>query len=235
MKKMYWAIAFLAVLYAGAAVYIALTFHFGPDVLAETPLKQFIENSGYNLVGDAIAGFFAPITFMVVMTTLFLQQRQMDATLKEMDNQNKISLAVAKANYKFQLFDKRLAVYDELNEISMMVATTGTLDSQAFIRLNRASHAARHIFSDDDSIIDWVDQLGVIGRHIRIADERILYLENMQANKTFGENDQVKLLENRDWLAKSNQQLIELYNWDVMDEMFLPYLELPSDIVITGP
>ncbi len=200
----------------------------------EAPLKAFIEQRGLNLLGDSLSGFFAPATFIIVFITVVLQSQQMRQSVRDMKHQNNIALAVAQANYKFALFDKRLAVYDELNELSMTVVTTGTLDWEAFNRLNKASHAARYIFSDNEQIIEWVDRIAVIGRYIRMEHDRVTYLEKMQDNGTFGQREQDQLTTSREMLQKYEQELSEVYTWEILDEMFMPYLELPSEIVVDG-
>lgn len=57
--------------------------------------------------------------------------------------------------------------------------------------------------------------------------------EDRQVSGAFGEREQEKLQEYRQELAEKNMELVDVYDWDVMDGLFLPYIRLETDIVVT--
>ncbi|UXS98931.1 hypothetical protein [Agrobacterium tumefaciens] len=198
-----------------------------------SPLKELLENYGLNLLGDSLAGIMALVTLLVVAGTFAHQIEQSKQTVKEMKEQNAIAKAVARANYKLSLFDKRSNVYQELNEISMMVNASGTFEQDAHKRFVRAGLSAKNIFGGHKKIEEWVDHLLYLGKKVRTLHLMIESYEDRQVSGAFGEREQEKLQEYRQELAEKNMELVDVYDWDVMDGLFLPYIRLETDIVVT--
>lgn len=109
-----------------------------------TTMESFLEDHGLNLLGDTLAGFLGLATLLVVLFTYFAQKAQALQNLTEMKQQNAIAEATARANYALALFDKRLTVYDEFNELTMEVST-GQHQDNFQSRALRAVNAAKNV------------------------------------------------------------------------------------------
>ncbi len=196
----------------------------------DTKFKKFIEAYGLNLLGDSLSGTMGLVTLLVVIASLALQMQSARETVKEMKDQNNVAKAVARANYKFALFDKRMAIFTEFGEDLLATGATGSFDRDIYHRLLKASMTAKNLFFSDSKISEWADNMITAARVIMIIDVRIRELEEKQSIGEFGEVDQNNLGKHRVALAKAQNDFRKAYNWTDARKFFLPYLQLDSEI-----
>lgn len=192
-------------------------------------MKAFIEDYGLNLLGDTLAGFLGLATLLVVLFTYFAQKAQAEQNLKEIKQQNVIAKATAKANYKFSLFDKRLHVYDEFNELIMQVVV-GQMEEQFHSRALRAINAARNLFHGDGEISQWLAAVQISTQQHRTCQGEITRLTANQGTPNETHLDANKLLEENNKLIQLYLNLSDYYDWNKLDLLLHPYLRLSSDI-----
>lgn len=199
-----------------------------------TPFKEMLENYGLNLLGDSLSGTMALVTLLVVVGTFAHQIEQSKQSVTEMREQNAVAKAVAKANYKFSLFDKRLSVFEALDGKLWLLTYTGDLLDDAYPDLLKATSAAKYLFSDDSAICNWAEQVSVVARQVRALELRIAHLDKKQEEGTFGEADQQLRQDLKDKVVAVKDELFEVYDWEKSQEMFLPYLKLEADLKFIG-
>lgn len=200
----------------------------------ETPFKKFLENYGLNLLGDSLAGVMALVTLLVVVASLALQMQTAKETVKEMKEQNDVAKAVARANYKFALFDKRMAVFTVFGEDLLGTGLTGSFNTDVYHRLLKASAEAESLFFSDTDISAWTKRMIGAARDIVVIQMRLRELQTRQDNGEFGEIDQTNLGRHRLALETAQNVFRTAYDWRNAKEYFLPYLRLDSDIVFVG-
>lgn len=145
-----------------------------------------IERNNLNSLGDFLAGMFAPLAFLWLVVTVFLQKQELALTRQEMVDTRNVMIdqaAEAKAqkefieqqtaimkrqadlaeisyqkNLRLQMFDKRVAVYDEIHRhLSAPIKTIATYD--AFFEFRHLVYRTRYLFNDDVNINEWLDKL----------------------------------------------------------------------------
>ncbi|QCM10005.1 hypothetical protein CFBP6625_06320 [Agrobacterium tumefaciens] len=167
----------LTTLYVGAVTY---------EILVAGISGNVIEDNGLNSLGDFLAGVFAPIAFLWLVVTVFLQKQELALTRKEMEEQRKAmrdQADEAKANTLFvemqttimkeqtehaksvymktsrlQMFDKRMEVYNEIKKISDM-SVDELSDMNAYFDIEHTLNKARYVFGEDDQINRWILRL----------------------------------------------------------------------------
>lgn len=228
MKYLLWLITAFALVYLVLFSFTFMQLYTGQVPDEATVLKTFLENNGLNLLGDALAGVFAPITFLVIVTTLFVQQRQAEQTVKDMQEQNRLAKVTAKANYKLALHEKRLAVYIRLKECAFAVVTSGTIERETRQNIYATLEDAKFMF--DDQVVNYIADLSektdeimrVIYRETRLGDKRnrmgLTESEEVQWNQAL---DQRHVLE---------QWFYDNLTYEILEQHFTPSLRLPEDI-----
>ncbi|OCJ61185.1 hypothetical protein A6U96_13925 [Agrobacterium tumefaciens] len=142
-----------------------------------------IERNNLNSAGDFLSGLVAPVAFLWLIVTAFVQMQELAETRKEIADQRKAmqeQVEEARANKvfveeqtkimkqqaelaatsyakdrKLQLFDRRMAVYEEIKtftEKTFEVLTT-VQSKNDFIHLY---NKALFLFSDDEGILSWL-------------------------------------------------------------------------------
>lgn len=136
-----------------------------------TPLRTTLDNYGLNLLGDTLSGIFAPLTFMIVIITAFLQNKQTNQNIAEMtntvnvmrdqvfiaDQQTAIQWASTDANWKLNLFDKRMKIYMELKAICDEMGNVGNIDYDLLKRLELVGNEIRFVFGPDVQL--WIKEI----------------------------------------------------------------------------
>lgn len=213
-------------------------------------LNAAIERPKLNSLGDFLAGVFAPIAFVWLAVTVLIQSNELRSQREELQlsreeyaltravveeqaktakKQSALAEATARVNYKLSLFDKRIAVYTELEAVINVMTQKGSLyDDLDRIRLNHAVVQARNFFGTD--IVDWLEIAQQKNREANKEKSRVSRIERQLENivPTDAQTDQYEqaLVD----LAVKQDAVLEHLTWERLDELFLPHLKLPEDI-----
>ncbi len=231
LKIVLWLVGTLLVVGLITAVFGYVSWSLAPHdpSQTETALKAFLDNGGYNLLGDTLSGLFAPITFLIVVCSLLLQDRQMRQAVDDMRTQTGLNKQIAQANYKLALHEKRLAVYGKLRDCAFDVVMHGTVTKETRLAINAALQDAKFVFGNE--VLDYIQSL-TIKSH-----------EHMKANaltsRLNGKRDRVGNLtetEHEQWeKAVDIEHSLEQWFYDnltdeIIDDKLAPHLILPVAI-----
>lgn len=165
------------------AIYLGVITY---EVLVVGASGEWIDGKKLNSLGDFLAGLFAPVAFLWLVVTVFLQKQELSLTRQEMVDTRNVMIdqaAEAKAqkefieqqtaimkrqadlaetsykkNLRLQMFDKRVAVYDEIHRhLSAPIKTIATYD--AFFEFRHLVYRTRYLFNDDVNINEWLHKL----------------------------------------------------------------------------
>jgi hypothetical protein len=214
-------------------------------------LGKLIENEKLNLVGDLLAGLFAPIAFAWLVAAVIIQSKELSAqreeltlTRKEMQEsravmqiqalaaqqQTLLAMASTKANYQLALYDKRSAVYAQLEQISIDLNTEGQVNPTIFRSIRDTAQAARFVFGED--VTSWTREIWTRGYEAFRLQQRITRLSRKQ-NELGLTDDETNTL--NQYIDEVNDLEEALYNEltpNKLDEMLTKYLTLPETIEI---
>lgn len=143
------ALAFLGGMAGGmllCAVYVKYEYNL-PD--GPTPMKDFLEHYGLNLLGDTIAGLFGAATLIVVLFTFFSQRSMARQTIVQMEQQNLLSGQIANANYQLSLFDKRVKTYNHFNDAKSKFMTDDSRTPEIIQAFGNAVREAEFVYDED--------------------------------------------------------------------------------------
>lgn len=87
-----------------------------------------LNETGWNALGDTLAGVFAPVTFVWLVTAVIIQKKELNASRKQFDDlqkvikeqleflekQNNNAKRDAERSFKVSLFEPRLEIYKQL-------------------------------------------------------------------------------------------------------------------------
>lgn len=214
--------------------------------------SNWIEAAHLNSLGDFLAGVFAPVAFIWVAVAVFIQSRELSAqrdelvrTRKEYEEnravmtqqaitakeQAAIAIATAKANYKFALFDKRVALYAEFEHIIGILNKNGRLGTdEEMRRLTGAIRTARFILGKD--VHAWLDDVLKQLRAARKARGRFTRFESKVKGATLTDAEEAEALDLLDKAATAESDLMDMFDWNELDRLFMPYVSLPDDIAV---
>ncbi|MEW9615211.1 hypothetical protein AB3G45_15410 [Shinella sp. S4-D37] len=187
-------------------------------------LRSFLDYYGLNLLGDTLAGVFAPIAFFVIVATLILQ-RQTVADIKE---QNRLSRDSAAANYKLAIHDKRLAVYLRLKECAVALSISGSIERESYDKIFAAAEDAKFVFGED--VTGYVTNLREKAWELVRFGFRRQRLDARQNNGLLSEAEAAQLEETIQGLHAVEDWFYENLTDARLDETFGPSLKLPSEI-----
>ncbi|XUY28536.1 hypothetical protein RMR21_015580 [Agrobacterium sp. rho-8.1] len=146
-----------SIMLACAALWMVYSFHVYGVPVEPTDLKNYVERTGLNLIGDGLAGFMALVTLLVVIASFAQQTAQAKQTIKDMKAQNDLNAQIANANYKVMMFDRRVELVSKLNKIADAIVQAGSMEPETrFMFLDAVEHA-RWIFDGD--LLDWLNDL----------------------------------------------------------------------------
>lgn len=145
-----------------------------------------IESNGLNSLGDFLAGMFAPLAFLWLVVTVFLQKQELALTRREMVETREVMIeqaAEAKAqkefieqqtaimkrqadlaeqtyikNRKLQMFDRRIEVYDQIKKYST-VPIYELHRKDSYLNFLHLLNKARYLFSGDVNIESWMNNI----------------------------------------------------------------------------
>lgn len=213
------------------------------DTMRATP-GEWAEHLKMNFLGDTLSGLFAPLAFLWLAAAVLIQRQELALTRGEFaasrkvmdkqaaaaEEQTRIALASARANYQLALFEKRIHVYNQLNDIAYELHTEGSVTRELQRRIRDTAETARFVFGDDVS--GWLADVSnksfnALRKQLRIdrlvakANERMLKKEEVET--------QHKLI---DEVHEIETQLYDDLSSKKIEAMIEPHLRLPVAIEI---
>lgn len=147
---------------------------------------EWIDGNKLNSLGDFLAGLFAPVAFLWLVVTVFLQKQELALTRQEMVDTRNVMIdqaAEAKAqkefieqqtaimkrqadlaeqtyikNRKLQMFDRRIEVYDQIKQYSN-VPIYELHQRESYLNFLHLLNKARYLFSGDVKIENWMNNI----------------------------------------------------------------------------
>ena len=147
---------------------------------------EWIDHNKLNSLGDFLAGLFAPVAFLWLVVTVFLQKQELSLTRQEMvDTRNVMIDQAAEAraqkefieqqtaimkrqadlaeqtyikNRKLQMFDRRIEVYDQIKQYST-VPIYELHQKESYLNFLHLLNKARYLFSGDANIENWMNNI----------------------------------------------------------------------------
>lgn len=226
---LFWIAIFITLSYITLSLGIAIgAIEYVSGTSTDTALKVFLDRHGLNLLGDTLSGLFAPLTFLIVVITSFLQNRQVKKNIAAMAEQNRLAKITAQAQYKFALHDKRLVVYKNLKSVATDLLKEGTIQKETLFKLIDCVDDAKFIY--DGQILQWITNLfhrssDLVRLNVRISNAQ-------QKLKDIGLDDDEKDALNN---LIDQEHEIEIWLFDEVsftkiDEILTPALKLPDNI-----
>lgn len=207
-----------------------------------TPLKTTLENGGLNLLGDTLSGIFAPATFLIVVITAYLQNRQTKQNIAEMTNtvklmsdqveiaerQTAIQWASTDANWKLSLFEKRMKIYMELKAICDEMGNVGKIDYDLLKRLELVGNEIRFVFGPDVQL--WIkDILCKVETALKVKGEfNYYYTSQGMPDRPYDADD--KMESARLALFDHERTVESALDWDKAQEHLDKHVMLPHRI-----
>lgn len=212
------------------AVYVKYEYNL-PD--GPTPMKEFLEHYGLNLLGDTIAGLFGAATFVVVIITYLAQKGMAKQTIAQMEQQNLLSGKIANANYQLSLFDKRVKTYNHFNDAKSKFMTDDSRTPEIIQAFGNAVREAEFVYDEDMNkrlreIADDAAKLNVIA----------LRLEGLQIQKDNGNWSKQKEEEYYDSIIEFSdlsEKVFSVLGSKEIRSGFDKHLKLPETIVADKP
>lgn len=168
------------------ALYLGVIFY---ETMVISASANWVEEKKLNNLGDFLAGVFAPIAFLWLIVTVFLQKQELAETRKEIARQSdamKAQVEEAKAHKEFierqtnimtrqaelaeityakdrklQLFDRRIEVYEALKTFTEKPFSELVNDKETndFVHLY---NKVMFLFAEDSEIIPWMMRINDI-------------------------------------------------------------------------
>ncbi|WP_233136180.1 hypothetical protein [Agrobacterium vaccinii] len=206
-----------------------------------------VSRNNLNLLGDSVGGLTAPFALIWLIAAVIMQRQELNLTKIELEktaiamneqvNSSKMqlsaSIASAKANYKFSLFYKRLALYVEFEELVSIFGDVEHITSDNETRrFMRAIRSSKFMFGDD--VKNWLNEIKGLFQEARKKQNRVKRYESKKKNKggrfTELEKDELELLKHHSSVAES--AFLDGFDFQELDRLFEPYVTLPDDINI---
>ncbi|MDA5241027.1 hypothetical protein EXN32_22470 [Agrobacterium tumefaciens] len=170
----------LTTLYLGVIIY---------EVLIVGASGEWIDNNKLNSLGDFLAGLFAPVAFLWLVVTVFLQKQELALTRQEMVETREVMIEQAaearaqkefveqqtaimkrqadlaeesyKKSRKLEMFDKRMEIYDEIKRYTEM-PFYDFMDGATYMDFLHLINKARYVFAGDENISNWMHDLSEV-------------------------------------------------------------------------
>lgn len=211
-----------------------------------TSAGDFVEKENLNGIGDLLAGVFAPLAFVGLIATIFIQARELANQQKELREtrliqekqtetailQSKLAIASTRANYQLALHDKRMKLYSALKECMSEFNIEGTVNSSIAMKLRDAAEAARFVFGDE--VTDWTNELASSALKVFLKGRAIERLGDKLRGSGLTAEEEKRRLSLIDEVGKIEDEIIEMLSPAELDQMLLPYLKVPHVIEIEG-
>ncbi|WP_370285808.1 hypothetical protein [Pseudooceanicola nanhaiensis] len=150
---------------------------------------------------------------------LFRMQRRENAHAKK----------VAEANYKFQLFQKRLEVYFAVREYYVEFYKLGSPSMEAASRVHEVSLTARYLMGDDvQKFLISLRDHAFDFRSLERKDER--YQSKINRGGELNEEENAKHQQLLDQMQAIEMTVGQLCTVEKLDEVFTPYLKMPDSL-----
>lgn len=180
-------------------------------------MRDFIEHSGLNLLGDTIAGFLGLATFIVVVFTYFAQKAMARQTVEEMKQQNRLSAKIANANYQLALHEPRLKAYEHFNNARALYIAARGETPEVVEAMRRAVKEAEFLYDSDLQIMlqmlanglhnmqkkkSWIDHQIVMRERGTLSDDEKAELDKDLEHYEKESRDAFAAIESKELMAK---------------------------------
>lgn len=200
-----------------------------------------IEPLGLNLIGDFVAGFFAPLALIGLGAAFFLQREQ----LRLAQHQHRLSeqrygqrvlaekevarlnYAATQANYRAALYDKRKSAFDRLAKFGSVF--TGPVSADQLEELKSAISDARFVFPDE--VNDWLYSIVDKAEDIHMLDISIKNAQATLAGNSFHNPTMFnQMVQNTTKVTTLKKELLNSILSEALFSRFKPYMTLPDSI-----
>lgn len=204
-----------------------------------------------NAIGDALAGFFAPLAFLWLFIATMIQGQELADNRKVMEQQaeaakqqaeflknqhdamevqNKLANQVAIANHQFALFDKRMEFFELMNKISYEAFSVGGVTYDIRVNIIRAKQKSRWLF--DDKIDQWLKEVYSLAHDAYFYEKRRqneLRIQRERPDKWTDEQEEnVDGLFNR--VSDAMEKLEVMIDPIEIERILSEYLKIPARI-----
>ncbi len=200
-------------------------------------LKRLTDCAGLSTLGDFLAGVFAPLAFIGLAATYFLQREQLRLAIEDSNKNQKARLKEAALNYasiqtshKMALYDKRKLVFDRLVAASEGYTTSVTDDM--LVNLKLALYDAQFVYPDE--VHQWI--LSMLDTSFRLGMQARFIAENepKKTRQSWLPQDETALNDAYDKEIDYKRVLHENLRETPLYHRFKPYLKLPDSIEADG-
>lgn len=167
----------ITVIYLGTIAY---------ETLVVSASANWVENNKLNSLGDFLAGVFAPVAFLWLVVTVFLQKQELALTRQEMVNTRNVMIdqaAEAKAqkefieqqtaimkrqadlaeqtyikNRKLQMYEKRIEFHNELRKFTER-PLWDFVDGKLYYQFVHLGYKISYLFAADEALGDWIQEM----------------------------------------------------------------------------
>lgn len=202
--------------------------------LAELP-GVIASRISLNLLGDSLGGLTAPLALIWLIAAVITQRQELNLTKEElaktakaMNDQVAIAWASANANWQLSLFDKRIAVYDDLMDIGRDMGANITIDNDFMIRLGRISRDVKFVFGDD--VQAWVKDLQDNIDLALMQNSEVQHFMHLKNQRSMVGGDEESLMHATAALKITRSRIGDELKRAAIDERFKKYLNLPEMI-----
>ncbi|AAK90407.1 hypothetical protein EN41_27125 [Agrobacterium tumefaciens] len=209
----------------------------GDDGYSGILLKRLTDCAGLSTLGDFLAGVFAPLAFIGLAATYFLQREQLRLAIEDSRKNEEARLKEAALNYasiqtnhKIALYDKRKLVFDRLMAAGEELMANVTDDT--LVNLKLAFYDAQFVYPDD--VQEWILSLLETSFRLRMQLGFIAQNEPKRNRQSWSNQDENALLEAYDEETKCRVTLYENLRETPLYERFKSYLKLPDSIKVYG-
>jgi hypothetical protein len=234
-----------------SAYFLAIVAAWGYAHYHGTKLGEGIEAEKLNILGDLLAGLFAPVAFIWLVVAVMIQSKELAAQREELaltreemqesravmqkqadaaDQQTRLAIVSTKANYQLALYEKRLAVYTQLDDIAFELSSAGTVSADLQRKIRSSTEAARFVFADD--VAGWLRDVSQQSFNAMRFQSRIERLNEKRAQSGLNEQETEKHGELVDHVTAIEMLLYDELASEKIDNLLTPYLKLPATIEI---
>ena len=210
-----------------------------------------IGNEGLNNLGDLLSGLFAPVAFIWLVVAVIIQSKELAAQREELaltrtemqdsravmqkqadaaETQTKLAFASTRANYQLALYDKRLLVFNQLEQIATDLSTAGGVSSELFKKIRLAVESAKYVFGPN--VNDWIS---LVSKKSYSAVRKQRHADRLLQKHRMGGLSEKEVAQQGDLLDEIGKIESELYDdlsLDKIEDLLSPYLQLPMTIDI---
>lgn len=212
-----------------------------PQELATNSIfASMLETGGFNLIGDLLAGIFAPLAFVGLAAAYLAQREQLRITIEEAHANNirlekqaeaeekaaRLNNAAVQANYKLNLYGLRKQVFEKLLHAGDLYQTEITDELKEALR--SALFDAQFVFPEE--VHDWIISMLTTTNKLQVNQGVAKDAERRRGEANWTSEMETKLDELYDQMREQRIRIYEDLLGDKLFDRFRPYMELPSKI-----